>query len=437
MRAFRGRAPTFGRILTMRRKKTLLALPIALFWVAAACGQENDGNMRGYGAVLDNIDLLIDHYSGFLARKYDLTDEQNQYTRQMLRDRAHGFLDQNEDNMRGLIDELFDARSGGEMSAEGLLEWGRRAQPLYEQAKKLIVAGNEDWREVLTPEQKEIHDGDLELMRESFATTEDQLNRIASGEMTVDEFRNPRRHAKSTRRATARADTANADEPPPPPDPGEFGPGERPMDAAERRREIMRDRRIAAENPDMRQDSPVQRATPRRGQLDPPPDKGEPEPPESTKPVRRDSRQDKAPTPRRSAQTTATGFEGQWDKYVADFISRYNLDDAQQQQANAILGDCKSQANQYLQGRKGAVEQIDQQIAELQGSPGDKSDKDAAKKRFEQLSKLTKQKEEMREPLGRIFEKQLKPRLDRIPTRAQRRAAEAAATKGKRKKGKD
>jgi len=188
----------------------------------------------------------------------------------------------------------------------------------------------------------------------------------------------------------------------------------------------------------MRRDAPAPPDGAGRRQLEPPPDKGQPPPPPETgKPVRRARRSD---TPvRRAARpgaTSAQGFEGEWDKYVADFIAKFNLDDAQQQQAHAILEDCKTQANRYVQGRKSTIERIDEQIADLQAVHGDPGDKGEAKKRAEQLSKLNDKKTEMREPIGRIFEKQLKPRLDRIPTRAQRRAAEEAANKGHGKRGK-
>lgn len=188
----------------MRTRLTImLALTALLAWPAAA--QERQPlQINSYGAVLDNIDLLIDHYSNFLARKYELTDEQDQYTRHLLRERSHEFLDSHQDDLRGLIETLFEVRTGGEMSAEGLMEWGEAARPIYEDARKLIVAGNDDWREILSEDQKRRHDDDLKLMYESFETTETQLDRIATGEMTVDEFRNPRRSRAVTRR-TARA----------------------------------------------------------------------------------------------------------------------------------------------------------------------------------------------------------------------------------------
>lgn len=389
---------------------------------------------HGYTAVLDNIDLLIDHYTNFLSRKYELTSEQDAYTRHLLRERAHQFLDQRSDDLRGLIDDLFDVRSGGPMTQEQLIEWGQRAQPIYEEARKLIVDGNMDWREILTPAQQELHDQDLKLMYESFETTEDQLARITSGEMSVEEFRNPRRANRAKRVAARRAARAQAappdepmpmsEEPPPPPD-GAGGFGDEPMSGTiaseelrRKRIEARRAQREAAgvdEPPMDEAEEPIADRPPARKVFRrPPPDS--PPPPGGKEPARR-----------AGARAAASGkdHESAWDRYVEEFIQRYNLDDAQQQQARTILADCKKQATRYLEGRKSRFERLEQQLAALQAQ----KDPADAKKRSAEIAELNRQRQEMHEPVARIFEKQLKPRLERIPTRAQRRAAEEAAAK--------
>lgn len=401
--------------------KLILAAVVALAAAAPAWaqGKQPPPAARGYGAVLDNIDLLIDHYAGFLGRKYDLTDEQDQYTREMLRERAHEFLDAHEDELRGLIDQLFEVRSGGEMTQEQLIEWGKRAQPLYQEAKKLIIDGNDDWREILTPEQKKIHDEDLRLMEQSFATTEDQLDRIVSGQMTVEEFRNPRRSVR--RRTATPAQTATTNPPPPPPDVAPPPPSAQPTPLNPPH---------PGEEATMR---PVRRMSPKTpsepGAVAPRPREVTPSRRPNT-PATPEASARRRPEP--TARTSGSDYQSQWDKYVEDFIQRYKLDDAQQQQAHSILNDCKTQASRYLQGRKSTIDRIDKQIAALKAAvSGQGAD---ARKRSQQVSELNKQKDKLREPVGRIFEKQLKPRLERIPTRAQRREAEKAASKPKRSK---
>ena len=153
-----------------------------------------------------NVDLMVNTYSRFLARKYDLNEEQDEFTRQSLAEQANMFMDAHRDEVTDLVDRMFEVRTGGDMDQEELIDWGKRILPIYQEAKKIIVMGNGEWRDILTDDQKAIHDGDLKLMAQSFNSTEDQLRRIVTGEMTVEEFRRPasRRNARRTRAAATK-----------------------------------------------------------------------------------------------------------------------------------------------------------------------------------------------------------------------------------------
>jgi len=145
----------------------------------------------GYSAIIDNIDMLVENYAKFLGRKYDLNDEQFSFTKQMLRDKVYGFLEKNETDVRDLFDQMFKARTEGNMSQDGLIDWGKRVGPIYEEAKKIIESANSEWRETLNDQQRAIHDEDLKLMKQSFDETDEKLTRIQHGEMTIDEFVKP------------------------------------------------------------------------------------------------------------------------------------------------------------------------------------------------------------------------------------------------------
>jgi hypothetical protein len=69
------------------------------------------------------------------------------------------------------------------------------------------------------------------------------------------------------------------------------------------------------------------------------------------------------------------------------------------------------------------MERLDAEEAKLKAA----TDKEKAQERSKALAEINKQRTEMREPVSQIFERQLKPKLERLPTRAQRRDAEAAA----------
>jgi hypothetical protein len=105
-----------------------------------------------------------------------------------------------------------------------------------------------------------------------------------------------------------------------------------------------------------------------------------------------------------------------WERYVADFIERYELNDEQSQKAGQILRDCQSKGTQYLERRKSDFYRLQTEINSAVQT-GNKDD----------LRRLHQKLRSLREPVEEIFEKQLKPRLERLPTRAQRQAAEAKA----------
>jgi hypothetical protein len=384
-----------------------------LAWPALA-QTEDRKDTTGYNAIIDNIDLLVDTYARTLARKYDLTGEQDEYTKFLLRERAYQFLDQHENDLRGLIDRLFDVRTGGEMTQQELVEWGQRFTPLYQEAKKLIIEGNDEWREILTPEQQKIHDEDLKLMYQSFETTEEQLGRIASGEMTVEEFRSPQRGHRASRSRTTRPPARREPQPPPEePDVVRLGPEDQPPDMPQ---VTPRGSKLPAR--------PADRVAEQEGTrtVQPEPDKPRPrvqkglEQPDYTG---RESR--RGPDADKPDAGTEGGeeFESAWEKYVREFIAKYKLNDEQTQKANAVLEDCQAQAKRYTIGRREQIEKVDKLIEELKQS----QDKNKSK----ELSELDAQRAKLIEPIERIFDEQLKPRLERLPTRAQRRAAEAAA----------
>lgn len=411
-----------GRFL---RRLTAWGWLCAVLTVTAGAQPQDRQNTAGYNAIIDNLDLLVDNYAKFLARKYDLTEEQDQYTKFLLRERAYSFLEKNEHDLRDLIDRMFEVRSGGEMMPEELVAWGAHAAPIYEEAKKIITEGNQEWREILTPEQKKIHDEDLRLMQQSFETTEEQLNRILTGDMTVDEFRSPYRARRPSRPRTPspapRAveepieyEPPPYDEPPMPKEPPSAAPPriQKPtVTPADRAAEQAGTKPRVSEQPGER--------TP---QVTRPPARVE-RPGEGTAPgAPSDPRRGQIPgevvQPGREAAQRA---ETEWEKYVRDFIEKYQLDDQQSQKAKAILEDCEQQKERYLSSKKEEIDLIDKQIAETQ--------KSSDKNKSQTLAKLSDRKKKLSSPVDQIFNQQLKPRLDRLPTRAQRRAAEESTKK--------
>jgi hypothetical protein len=94
-----------------------------------------------------------------------------------------------------------------------------------------------------------------------------------------------------------------------------------------------------------------------------------------------------------------------WGRYVEDFITKYQLDSKQAQQARLILGELRKRADEYRMARK-ADYAAAEQIKETQA-------------RNEEIARLDSE-------IHKMFV-ELKSRLDAIPTEAQRKLAEATA----------
>ena len=87
-------------ITSSRRIGVLLVLFAGLF-ASAGLGQEGKKDRSGgYGAILDNMDMLIDNYAKFLGRKYDLSEEQYAFTVDMLRTKANDFVEKHDSSIR-------------------------------------------------------------------------------------------------------------------------------------------------------------------------------------------------------------------------------------------------------------------------------------------------------------------------------------------------
>lgn len=373
----------------MQRSLAAMILVGLVAGLTAGAGTANAAERserRLIGGFLD-VDLLLNNYTRIVARKYDLTDEQAEWTHAFVTDKAHTFIDKHEDTLYPLVGKMFAVRQGGEMDQGELIEWGQQMQPIWQDAKAIIEESNDEFRGILTDEQKEVHDRDLELMYQSFAMTKEQLDRIVSGEMTVEEFRNPPRMRPQPRGRPANPDVAPpVAEQPVPVDPVETAPAEPPT----------RGPAMVSNNP--------RAATAQRPEAE-----------------GREAKEKPVPL------GAPDKLVGGWDKYVADFVKKYQLVKMQAQKAETILKACKTQAKQYLRRAEARIESVDKQL---------EAAKKAEPKNEATIAQLEKQQQALLQPLQDIFDKQLKPRLEQLPTRAQRAAVaeqEAKAKKAKKK----
>jgi hypothetical protein len=359
-----------------------------------ALGQTDPGR-PSYSRMLD-IDSLLDAHARTLARRYNLNEEQDLYTQAYLRDKANAFLDKHRDELFDLIDRMVDVKAGGEMSPQELIDWGKRALPLYEEAKTLIIEGNSEWRQILNEDQRKIHDADLQEMYGAFSTTEDQLQRIVSGQMTLDEFRRgPARQVTGPQPQPVRPMPPAAQSQTPAnlrPTPGPMGPAGRPT--------VSNPAGGAVARP-----MPTPSGTGTSGPHRPGFNHGRPgvTGPGTTAP---------------SSPRGGTDFESQWEAYVREFIQKYQLDDGQTERALSYLKDAQEAGRRVIERTKAEIEQLDKKALAM----GDSKAPDKLK----ELNELSARRTKLLEPINEIFEKQLKPRLEKLPTAKQRQAAEEA-----------
>ena len=127
-------------------------------------------------------DKMIEMACDQIGRRYNLTPEQDEYTRALMSQRVKRFLGTYEGEIRSLLKEAWTLRLKGDTpTTETATTWAQRAAPIFEAAKKEILEGNQEWREVLNEQQQRIHDGDMRVMDANFRVTAQRLERWRGG----------------------------------------------------------------------------------------------------------------------------------------------------------------------------------------------------------------------------------------------------------------
>lgn len=96
-------------------------------------------------------------------------------------------------------------------------------------------------------------------------------------------------------------------------------------------------------------------------------------------------------------------FESEWEAYTRRFIEKYGLDEEQTQAAWRVCRQCQERGREWVARKSTEFAAVDKLLSNPETSERGKSE----------LDRLIG-------PIDRIFEEQLKPRLERIPTKAQR-----------------
>ncbi len=336
--------------------RLLVGVVLTTASVAAAAAPARKPKKSGMD--LWNIDGMVRQAAEEIIRRYKLNDEQAGYTRQLLSKRVNTLLDEHGDKIRKLFREAMVMRmSGKPPTVEAIQSWSKQAIPIYQAVKREILEGNEEWGQILSPDQKKTHQNDIKDMMDDFTQYEQRLDRWSKGgfDAKKDWIKRTHRTARTRTRRTTRirpkGDSSHVivkrPQTPPavaPKGPSRFGakPGKDPTAAQQPQNDV---------------------------EMDP---------------------------------------EHFWDVYVRNFVTKYRLDSGQSGQAQTILKDCKERARRHRTAHHEEYLELRARIRKLRADGGNAEAANAANRELADLDA----------PISDLFE-ELKGRLESIPTSAQ------------------
>lgn len=117
-----------------------------------------------------------------IGRRYNLNEEQQDYTDDMMTKRVTRFLENHQNEIWPLIRDLaYYQRKGAVPERDEAKRLGPVALKIIREAKKEIYQSNEEWREILTEQQRRVHDYDLGEMDKTFAAMRGNFERWEKG----------------------------------------------------------------------------------------------------------------------------------------------------------------------------------------------------------------------------------------------------------------
>lgn len=152
-----------------------------LMWVLVIAGltvpawgqsrqRNRDRNPFAQGTPLTwDIDESINFYVKQIGRHYNLTEQQQEYTRLLMTKRTKRFLKHYEADVRDIFAEYMTYQLTRQVPPPEIArEFADRADPLIRAMRKEVIEGNMQWRNILNEEQKNIHDKDMDQLNVLF-----------------------------------------------------------------------------------------------------------------------------------------------------------------------------------------------------------------------------------------------------------------------------
>jgi hypothetical protein len=328
----------------------------------------------------------FDRATELISDRYLLNRKQEETMRRLVLRENFRIFSQHADRIMQYGMEAIQTRAAGRpFTPEQVARWAELAQPVFLDVRRSLNRSAEEFMDVLEPEQKELVKADLEAANHRMQDVQQLAQRWQQGQWDPADWgleEDPIQNSMVVAQANEAAAVAAAQ--------GGAQPG----------------------GPDAKQ---PRREPPQAGQRSPRPQRRRPTagPSRGGAPVR-------PPAPQTDPQHAGKTDESrqpddEWARYVRAFIAKYQLNDEQQQRAWLFYKDARTRAD--------AAEQRHERLTK-----GLSAEDQRGKQRLRELN------ERKRKDLGRLFDR-LKERLEPLPTRAQRRAAQPSTQPSKDRAG--
>lgn len=284
-----------------------------------------------------------------VGREYEFDEYQQQLAQEAITDNMLKFIKEHETELKPLVNEFFDATYGDTPpDADFVASWAERALPMLDKFRGALNETADSMRDFMTEEQEMRLDGSLAALDAGTEIITQRLHGWADGGFDWEHDWSGSRKAQ--------------------------------LIEIERNRELkarMDEARSVRLNPSGAAAGAAANNRGKTGAGSAPPEK-----------------------------------KDEWDAYVESFITRYELDDRQTQQARLLLESQKEHRDQYLRQKGAEMEAIEKKFAKAENE--------------EQVRAAEAEYQKLLRPISTIFDV-LKKKLDKLPTRQQRaKAAEKA-----------
>lgn len=129
------------------------------------------------------VNKILEQAVRNIARRYNLNGIQTEQTMDLMNREVSRFIRDHESEVWPAIRDLFSSGFGTKPpeSMDEIKRIGKTARPLAQLAETAIYRANEEWRLILTDEQKKVHDFDMGEMKSTFEKIDQNLGSWEDG----------------------------------------------------------------------------------------------------------------------------------------------------------------------------------------------------------------------------------------------------------------